>query len=129
MSETKTVIGSQEATENSVTLYGVEKIKTTEVNEDGRVYVSRDYARSRVRYTLVDDGLLVSVGAPDGAVVMNDVVEIDTAKVLKNGYIVVGSEYVGHEVTVAIKRIEPGEEPTAKTGGSGENNQTAETPS
>ena len=42
MSETKTVIGSPEATGNSLTLYGVEKIKAAEVNEDGRIYVRDD---------------------------------------------------------------------------------------
>lgn len=120
MSNPTTVIGSPDATENTLTLYGVEKIKTGDVNDEGKIYVTRDYAGERVKYALINDGLVANVGAPDGAVVLNDVDSMDSAKVLSNGYIFVGSEYANEEVTVAAKRLHTED-------GSNGNQQTAET--
>jgi hypothetical protein len=106
------VLGSSEATENSVTLYGVDTIKNGQVTEEGRIYVSRNVAGERVRYALLREGLVANVGGldGDGAIVLNDVETLDSGKVMSNGYLFVGSEYQGDDVTVAILRPEAEEQ-------------------
>lgn len=114
----KMVVGKTDATENSLTLYGVDTIKTGEVTNEGRIYVSRKISGERVKYALVREGLVANIGGLGGTIQLNDVATLDTGKILSSGYLYVGSEFEGDEVTVAILRPEAEEQD--------ENQQTAE---
>ena len=127
VTENTTVLGSTEVTDNSLTIYGIERMKTGEVNVEGKIYLSRNRAGDRVKYALMTEGLISQVGEVGGKVVMNDVATMDTGKVLPNGYVYVGSEFVGEEATIAAKTVEAADPEDVEE--PGENNQTAETPS
>lgn len=107
MTESKTVVGSTEATENSLTLYGVDAMNTAEVNVDGKIYLGRSFSGEHVKYALKTEGVISQVGRVDGTVVMNDVDALDTGKVVTNGLVYVGSEFIGKEATIAAKTIDP----------------------
>lgn len=110
--EPKTVIGSRESEGNSVTLYGVDHLKTGEVNSDGRFYLSRDVSRAYVEFALMREGTVAALGSSmDGEVVLNDVELLARKRVLSNGVLHVGEQFGDDEVTVAIRVLEEDVEP------------------
>lgn len=122
MTEQTLKVGPSEAEDNVLKLFDVDDIRTGEVREDGKVYVTKTLTGREVRYALLLSGVVTSVGSAleGGSVQMNDVEKLSTGKILSNGTLFVGSDYGGQEVTVAVKAIdgveeEPGEETEAET--------------
>ena len=116
MSETETepgtVVGSAEVEENTLTLHGVDRVKTGTVQENGRLYLYSEVTGEHVKYALIREGTVASLGgSTSGTVTMNDVDVLDHGKVLSNGALYVGSWYAGEEVTVAVVPVEEGEVP------------------
>jgi hypothetical protein len=118
-------VGSTEGEENTLHLRGVSGLKTGTVNSDGRLYVGTAFAGEHVRYALINEGVIASLGSvEDSTLVMNDVVKLDRGKVLGNGGLYLGKAFSGEEVTVALTPIEDPEE-VDENDESAENQQTA----
>ena len=106
MPEQTTTIGSPDSVRNSLTLYGVDRVKSGTVADNGRVYIGSDISGTQVVYALIREGVIDSVGTKyDGLVIFNDIEEYDHGKVMSNGELFVGSDYSGDEITVAISTV------------------------
>ena len=106
MTEQTTTIGAPESVRNSLTLFGVDRVRSGTVAEDGRVYVGSDMSGTQVEYALIREGVITSIGTKhDGAVTLNDIEEYDHGKILSNGYLFVGTGYDDEEVTVAVRTV------------------------
>jgi hypothetical protein len=126
MNDQTTVVGSPESARNSLRMYGVDRVRTGEVKDNGRVYVGTDISGERVEYGLLREGVVASIGSKlDGSVTLNDIEEFDRGKVQSNGVLYVGSDYSGEEVTLAVSIIEPESDVEAEAEVE-ENHQTAE---
>lgn len=100
MATTETVVGAPEATRNSVVFPDVDELRTAEVTDEGRIYISASLAGEHVEYALTR-GAVHGAGSVDGRVVVNDAEALDQAKILQNGSIHVGRDYEGEDVTLA----------------------------
>ena len=106
MPEQTTTIGSPDSVRNSLTLFGVDRVRSGTVAEDGRVYVGSDMSGTHVEYAVIREGVVTSIGTKhDGSVTLNDIEEYDHGKILSNGYLFIGTGYEGEEVTVAVRTV------------------------
>lgn len=106
MPEQTTTIGSPDSVRNSLTLFGVDRVRSGTVGEDGRVYVGSDMSGTPVAYTVIREGVVTSIGTKhDGAVTLNDIEKYDHGKILSNGYLFVGTGYEDEEITVAVSSV------------------------
>lgn len=106
MPEQTTTFGSRKPVRNSLTMFGVDRVKTGTVSENGRVYVGSDMSATQVKYAFICEGVVESVGAKfDGSVTLNDIEEYDHGKIMGNGELFVGSDYYGEEITVVVSTL------------------------
>lgn len=122
MNEIRTVVGTSNPEFNSVTLYGVDFLKSGQVDQSGRFYLKRGVGREQIQYALVRGRTANEVAQNvSGEVILNDVVHLERKEVLSNGSLIVGERFSGEELTVAVRVLE--EEAAAQTT---EKQQTAE---
>jgi hypothetical protein len=88
---------------NRIEIYDAHTLKTGKVNKHGRMFISKKQAGERVRFAVVPEGVITSLGSiEDRTLVMNDVTEVDSGKITGNGELFLGKQYAGEEVTVSI---------------------------
>jgi hypothetical protein len=112
--ETSATVASKQTEGTVLRMTDVDLLITDTVKQDGRISTGPEFYSQKVEYAVKVDGEVEQPETDETVDVVRFVNVDDYGKkeVLKNGVLVLGKEYEGKDVTVAIKKIS---DPTENT--------------